>query len=303
MLQPPPVIFFEEWVCRYGLPKVVTVDQGPAFRAEFEACLKSTLNIQQMRATVRHPEGNAFAEVFHKSFKKNVISFDLSTRKLPFSTVVQLAALAYRVSPHLVLQDSPAFVTFGQDLRPVVDEDWRCCRSAEDEERLRILRDIRFQIYTKAVQMYEMGIKAEQPHRKDLRFKPNDLILLHLNQEDRQGAAAKDPGRSLKIVPSWGMPHRVLSVSSEGQTAFVECLISGRRKSVHISNVRFINRPLGEVQKREWMDLALKEANRSLKEDEAIRQQQIDRYWEPTNHTKELTSTKTGQKRRRIVTG
>ncbi len=56
---------FQGWVSRFGVPAVITSDQG----TQFTSSLCSLLNIQHTQTTAYHPQSNGMVERFHHPLK------------------------------------------------------------------------------------------------------------------------------------------------------------------------------------------------------------------------------------------
>ena len=51
-------VFLRDWICRFGVPKRVTSDQGQQFEGHLFSRLMKVLNISKIRTTPYHPQGN-----------------------------------------------------------------------------------------------------------------------------------------------------------------------------------------------------------------------------------------------------
>jgi hypothetical protein len=61
-------VFYDSWICRYGVPAYVTTDNGTEFRAEFHHMLLR-VGTTQLYTSVAHPQANGAVERLVKSFK------------------------------------------------------------------------------------------------------------------------------------------------------------------------------------------------------------------------------------------
>ncbi|KAH0473254.1 MAG: hypothetical protein KVP17_002331 [Porospora cf. gigantea B] len=67
--------FFRQWVCRFGVPRLIVSDQGASFTSRLFEGLARRLGIDQLTSSPYHPEGNAPVEAFHprqSSFLRHV---------------------------------------------------------------------------------------------------------------------------------------------------------------------------------------------------------------------------------------
>jgi len=61
--------FAAHWVARFGMPEVVTSDQGTQFTWSLWKCLCDTLGIKHITNSAYHPQSNGLVERWHRSLK------------------------------------------------------------------------------------------------------------------------------------------------------------------------------------------------------------------------------------------
>lgn len=245
--------FLLQWCCRYGVPSVVFTDKGSAFKQVFHE-MAQLLGTTHLRCTSRHPEGNALVETFHRTLRKHLLGSHLTKTAIDLNQSVQLAAYAYRSTIHLSLGDSPAYITFGQDLRPPIEQDWRFIRTLENRDRCKLLSEIRLQQFERAHALYMLSLQKDAPRRTHHLFELGDLVLCRLDEGDRSEMARFEGAR--KLVPHWGMPCRVVSVLHKGKTAIVRSLLTSATREVHVQDARFISPPSCPQLRHQWMEMA-----------------------------------------------
>ena len=62
-------VFFDEWVCAFGIPKLLISDQGAQFESEVFRKLLASLGIERRRTTAYHPQTNGKVERAHRTLK------------------------------------------------------------------------------------------------------------------------------------------------------------------------------------------------------------------------------------------
>jgi IS30 family transposase len=61
--------FYEDVICRHGVPEILTTDQGTEFINEFLAILTRTYHLCHIKTTTYHPQGNGQVEHTNKTIK------------------------------------------------------------------------------------------------------------------------------------------------------------------------------------------------------------------------------------------
>lgn len=58
-----------QWIFRFGVPDLVTTDQGRQFESELFTALTKNLGNQHLRTSPYHPQANGLVERFHRTLK------------------------------------------------------------------------------------------------------------------------------------------------------------------------------------------------------------------------------------------
>lgn len=137
--------FLCEWVVRHGVPRVIMSDNDPSFTSAVIEQMCGYLGATHLTSTRYHPEGNALIESFHRTLAKGLGSFiHPGGEKIEFKEALALVLYSYRASIHLTTGESPAFLTYGRDLKPARGGDWRFGPKQWDEGvRVQFLNELR----------------------------------------------------------------------------------------------------------------------------------------------------------------
>lgn len=102
-----------QWFSRFGVPDIVTTDQGRQFESELFTALSHTYGFRHIRTSPYHPQANGLVERLHRPLKAALAAHNYTqwTKSLP--TV--LLALRSIVKPELGC--SPAEMVYGTTLR------------------------------------------------------------------------------------------------------------------------------------------------------------------------------------------
>ncbi|GFV83674.1 transposon Ty3-I Gag-Pol polyprotein, partial [Trichonephila clavipes] len=68
--------FIANWISRFGVPAIITTDQGGQFQSRLLYSLKQMLGIQRFRTTPYHPSSNGMVERLHRTLKQVIRCHD-----------------------------------------------------------------------------------------------------------------------------------------------------------------------------------------------------------------------------------
>jgi Integrase zinc binding domain/Integrase core domain/RNase H-like domain found in reverse transcriptase len=105
--------FVEQWVARYGVPRVVTTDRGTQFTSATWACLARTLGFQHFTTSAYHPQANGMVERFHRQLKAALRARNCGTA---WAEHLAWALLGLRSAPKEDNSVSAAEAVFGRPL-------------------------------------------------------------------------------------------------------------------------------------------------------------------------------------------
>jgi len=72
-------ILYSEWICKYGVPKIVISDRGAPFKSALMKCLSKFMLMDMRQTTSYHPQTNGALERDHKTLKMYLRSSCLGT--------------------------------------------------------------------------------------------------------------------------------------------------------------------------------------------------------------------------------
>ncbi len=106
--------FIDSWCQRYGVPSIITTDQGPQFVSQLWKTFAESLGINLIHTTAYHPQSNGMIERFHRCPKASLTArlqhAEDWVRQLPW------VLLGSRSLPNLDTSKSAAQMLFGQQL-------------------------------------------------------------------------------------------------------------------------------------------------------------------------------------------
>jgi hypothetical protein len=109
--------FFERWICRFSVPKLLMSDQGREFNNKVidELCL--IFGVKKKRTSPYHPETNAQAEVYNKMIIKYMKAQLDNDTTLDWEEHIPALALAYNSHVHSLTRETPFYLTYLHDPR------------------------------------------------------------------------------------------------------------------------------------------------------------------------------------------
>ena len=269
--------FIRSWICRFGVPRTIITDNDKTFMSEMFQGIAIRLGIKTLRTTVYHPEGNAPVESFHRTLRKRLTQLQMTNgQTIPFNEALQLVLMSYRMTVHTTTGETPGFLTYGVDLRPAIEGDWRYANKPSEEARIQYLNNLRLDVQFQATRLLEKRNQNENQDRLLTELTPGVLVLIRNTPHDLIQLSAKLGGR--KLAPRWSSPCRVIRVGSGGKRAIVRNLISFTTKEIHLQDVRSIAIPQGDTQRIEW-EAVLLEGELSLF-DPGQQKEILRRFWD-----------------------
>src|SRR5690349_3009863 len=111
--------FYEDVICRHGVPKILTTDQGSEFINKLLTILTNTYHIHHIKTTAYHPQGNRQVERMNKTIKD--ILAKCTPKNGDWSHYVHTATFAVRIAKSASTQYSPAELLTGRKFHQLID--------------------------------------------------------------------------------------------------------------------------------------------------------------------------------------
>ncbi|KFD69783.1 hypothetical protein M514_17905, partial [Trichuris suis] len=107
--------FLSTWIARFGVPAVVSTDQGKQFQSAFWHELALSLGVRLAQTTAYHPQSNGFVERLHRQLKCALTAHVQTSRS--WVDALPLVLLVLRTAVKEDFRHAPAELVFGSPLR------------------------------------------------------------------------------------------------------------------------------------------------------------------------------------------
>ncbi len=95
--------------CRFGIPEVITCDQGTNFTADLTQAMINFFGCSSRFATVNHPESSGTIERFNKTLKRRLFSITQEFGK-NWDKFLELSLFGHRIVPNAITGYSPDLI-------------------------------------------------------------------------------------------------------------------------------------------------------------------------------------------------
>jgi len=222
-------ILYNQIFCRYGVPMVITSDNGGAFRSTLMDRLSKLMGVRLSFTSPRHPASNGLAERLVKTIKQMLKTTAAGMKS--WEDYLGSALLALRRSPRAPTWLSPAQLLFGWNLRGPIEAQLPTEPSytPEDQwadERLRTYREVRLELEQKLTVEKETRAATVNSKKPEYCIAPGALVLTFNSKTLLEDA------RRVRLL--WEGPFVVLKQT--GATNY-QVLYKGAPKVFHVSRL------------------------------------------------------------------
>ena len=158
-------VFLMQWVARFGVPEILTSDQGKQFDGHLFSSLMKMLGVQKIRTTAYHPQANGILERQHRTIKDALRCLSGTYEDWELALPLVLLGLRSAIHAHGY---APATLVFGEELVLPVDLVVAASR-VKMIDNCQIVRSIRLLMLNIKQQLFE-----ENPVSPDITW--NNLV-------------------------------------------------------------------------------------------------------------------------------
>jgi len=173
-------VFYDQFICRYGIPTKLHTDQGANFESHLIRELCNIMGMRKSHTTPYHPQGNAGPERFNRTLLEMLGTMD-NHKKDNWKKYVQSLVYFYNCTPHESARVSPFELMFGRKPRLPVDTVFQNAReqpipNRATEEYVQELKE-RMDTTRKIVEERTMKAKNKQKHYYDRKARSVEIAV------------------------------------------------------------------------------------------------------------------------------
>lgn len=113
-------LLVEQWVCRFGAPRIIHTDQGRNFESRLFKEVCQLLNIYKTSTSPYHPQSDGMIERFNRTLA-SMLSLFVDDNQANWDILLPYVMMAYRSSVHSSTGFTPYKVFFGKEIVLPVD--------------------------------------------------------------------------------------------------------------------------------------------------------------------------------------
>lgn len=208
--------FFDNCICRYGVPTTNTNDQGAQFESKLFTELLAIFGINRMRTTSYYPALNGMVERLHRDIKTALMCQENNQEWIRFLPTVMLG-----LRTHILLDTdtSSADLVFGKSLR--IPGDFSPFTNEKPNVRTfyNEFRDYMHQLRSVPV-THKTAVKP----------------FLHQDMKTCTHVWLQEKPIKPALTRPYTGPHKVISRNMENQTLYIE--VNGTQKTVSLQRVK-----------------------------------------------------------------
>ncbi|UYV73203.1 K02A2.6-like [Cordylochernes scorpioides] len=197
----------QDWVCIFGVPRILHSDQGRNFESNIFQELCRRLGIEKTRTTPLHPQSDGMVERFNRTLTQHLTMF-VDQNQRDWDQHLPMLLMAYRSAEHESTGYSPARMLFGHELRMPCDvllgrpeetfENTNEYISHLEERMLSIHQWAREKLHFSSEKMKDR-YNVKTSHKT---FKEGEMVWLHNPQRKK--------GLSPKLQYQWEGPYKII---------------------------------------------------------------------------------------------
>ena len=227
--------FFEHWICRHGVPRVIVSDRGKEFLNSVMKDLTDFMGISHSPTSAYHPQSNAQAETYNKTMIRYLASQLDNQNTLDWEELLPPMMFCYNTHIHRATDESPFFLTYLHSPRLPYFDLQKPRKLYKQDALTDAFKNLRLSFNHVRDNLKDAQDMREQYFNRkadDRQFKVGQLVLVKFPQYPL--------GINKKFYKQWKGPYRVVRVLS--RLNLKVALENGKKSiTVHVDRVRALS--------------------------------------------------------------
>lgn len=204
--------FYNNWICRYGLPNAITTDRGSQFTSHMFKEITSKLGIKHNFTTSFHPQSNGLVERFHRVLKTGLTCAE----NIQWTKTLNTVLLGIRSVTKEDIGACPAEILYGEPIQ-----------LPGDFFKLDSNVDPTSQLYNIKTAIRNMLSTEPKHHNKP-------VIFINKNLESCSHVWIRQDGNKRPLQPKYKGPYLILDRRKKVFTL----LIDGKHQNISIDRLK-----------------------------------------------------------------
>jgi hypothetical protein len=219
---------FEEYICRYGVPKSILSDQGTHFKNQLMEAMAKLIGYNHIYSCVYHPQTNGMVERFNATFVPQIAKLQ-DRENNNWDEFLSPVVFAYNTGIHATTGYSPFQLQYGRDPRLPTDEPPTSFIFNKPQDYYGQLKKNLWIIQQQTrdnvnIQQQRYKIRYDK-QRADPHYKINDLVLIKIH------------GIKTKLDPKYSVTPKVI-IKKQHPIYWVRDEETQVESRVHVNDIR-----------------------------------------------------------------
>ena len=234
----------DAWITRFGVPEYIHSDNCVQFTSKLYRDICHKLGMEPTYSTLYHSQGNAKVERINRTIEDGLAKY-YDENQTQWSGLLQGFMMAYRSTVHESTGGTPFRVSFGQEMRMLIDflyptsTDFRSPQNFQSAIQDKL-------VHNSQLFQYVRSKCALEHHRQKLIFdtkiygpsyKEQDLVLVH--------SPVVKTGQSTKFISHWSGPY-VIRKKINDVNYIVQNSNNGKKSIVLYDRIKHYNNSFKE---------------------------------------------------------
>jgi hypothetical protein len=219
---------FNDYICRYGVPKSILSDQGTHFKNQLMEAMAKLIGCNHIFSSVYHPQTNGLVERFNATFVPQIAKLQ-DRENNNWDEFLSPVVFAYNTGIHATTGYSPFQLQFGHDPRLPADEPSTSFNFNKPQDYYEQLKKnlliIRRQVHDNANGKQQRYKNRYDKQRSNPHYEINDSVLIKIH------------GTKTKLDPKYSITPKII-IKKQHPNYWVKDETTQVESRVHVNDIR-----------------------------------------------------------------